>query len=472
MRIDRKTLYLFVFIGTVILGFIYLTSPSFPSLYPLGNIADGPRHFALAQYIQENGHLVHDSIYELTSSGSGVMDTYPFGMHLNMALLSSMLGVPLIKFIFPFNAFIVALTAGALYGISVEVLKLDKGIAICSPFFFLTSLHVMDALTYQNSYSTIFAGFLALVFFWVLSDYSKKTDYPKLLFLALLETAMVFSYPFWALITLAAFLANYLFFMEFEEKRMHLAILVSASTLLTIYFWWDKFFVLKLRMQEIGIVPRGIIATTGKLLILLAVIGFFPYKKDRQTLYTFFLAVVVIPLILFFSSIFGFRSTSYWYYKTLYFLEYPLVLFACLGLEKIVKYSYHKSASVQKDNNSIKYYVMLFLLATSVTGIVYLRVSRVEKDRWRSFSVTPEEYEIAKWMNENIPTTRILYFDPDPEASERPFIFWILTVSRHSIGEGGDIILLKNINEIPYSMIVEFKPAYKSDNINLLVRRK
>ncbi|MEE9175845.1 MAG: hypothetical protein V3U19_06685, partial [Thermodesulfobacteriota bacterium] len=405
LRRDIDTFYLVIFIGIIALGFMYLIYPSTPSLFPLGNIADGPRHFALTQYIQENGHLVRDSIYELTSSGSGVMDTYPFGMHLNTALLSTMLDIPLIRFIFPFNAFIVALTAGALYGIGVEALKLDKYLAIFISFFFLTSLHVIDALTYQNSYSTIFAGFLASVFFWILIDYSEKPDYPKLLCLVLLESAMVLSYPSWALITMTAFLASCLFSMEFEEKNMHLGILVLASILLTINFWWNSFFVLKLRLQEIGITPRSPITTTGTLLGILAVIGLFPYKKEKQFLYTILVATIVLPFLLFFSSILGFQSTPYWYYKTLYFLEYPLVLFACLGLEKIIKRLHHRSESIPWD--SVKSYGLLFLIAISLTGVVYLRTNRVEGKRWRSFSITPEEYGMAKWMKENIPPTRV-----------------------------------------------------------------
>jgi hypothetical protein len=464
IKVEPKSIFAFLVI--VVGGFLFFVYPSIPSFLPLGAVEDPARHFALAQYIQETNSLVHGAVIEW--GGGTPVSTYPFGMHLNVAFLSTVLNKPLIKFIFPFSAFIVTLSAAAVYGISRDLIE-DEIAALFSGVFFLTSIIIHQNLSLLGAYPILFGGFLALMFTWILMDYSNDSDLPKLGILIVLECAIILTYPFWALIALGTYIIT-LYHAESmlkQERILHGASFIAFSGLLTIIFWIDKFRIVKARLSEPGPVLDNPLMLTGLIVFSLAIIGIFSYDKKHLVWYSVLAAIIILSLGIFAYSTWA-PISQYWYYKTYYFLEYPMIVFASIGLGRLTRYFRRVYLNLDKRRG-----LLLALLLVGMLGYVfYLKVDKVEKMRFRSLSVTPEEYEFAMWIRENIPLNEKLSFVNFNAVEDQITGNWIVAISRHAWDTSETIVITKDIYKIPEDKAEEYELLHQKGKLAVLRRKE
>lgn len=445
-----------IFFGIVAVGLAYFLYPALPDLYPIGATQDSARHFALSQYIQENQGLVRGVLEEWGEEFP--VSSYPFGWHLHAALLASATQMPLIKFVFPFSAFIAALSAGAIYGMAQNITG-NRTAAIFSCLLFVTSVNVHNMLSGFTSWGMLFAGFLSLAFTWFLMDYSKDRGLATLLVLVILESAVTLSYPMWAVVLLLAFLMVIIIEdMPFREKIISGALFVGLGTALTAGFWLNKFGAARMRLYESGPVMENPLMLIGVILISLAALGMSQYRRENRFLYALLLAMALMPLGLLLYSFLA-PVSQYWYQKTYLLLEYPLVLFAAIGLGRI--FSYFRNKYTTREGR-IRYAAYLFL-ALLLISIAYVKFSKAEDLRYRFKNITPREYDFARWIRTNLPEGEKITFVNFED--DQITINWVIAVSRHGWELTGKTVVVKDITKVPKEILEKYQVLNRADGL-------
>ncbi len=449
---------LLIFLGTVVVSFAYFLYPALPDFYPIGATQDSARHFALAQYIQENRGLVRGVLEEWGDEFP--VSTYPYGWHLHTSLLASALQTPLIKFIFPFSAFIAALSAGAIYGLALRITR-NKTAAVFAGLFFMTSINIHNILSGFTSWAMLFAGFLSLAFAWFLMDYSIHHGLSALLVLVILESAVTLSYPLWGVILLLTFLV--VLSTEDAPSRKKIisgALFVGLSIALTAGFWLNKFEAAKMRLYESGPVLENPLMLTGLIVFFFAVFGMFKYHPRNRVLYALALSMALMPAGLFLYSRFA-PVSQYWYQKTYLLLEYPLVLFATIGLDRIL--GYFRARYPIKPGRPHAAYLLLALLLISIS---YAKLTKAEDLRYRYRSVTPEVYDLASWIRTNLPEGERLTFANF--GDDQITINWMIAVSRHGWELTGKTVVVKDITVVPQDILEKYRLLNKADGLAVM----
>jgi len=444
-------------------GFIYLAYPSFPSMFPAGSMPDAPRHYAIAQYIQDKGRLIHPGSGEaLSLFGSSIIETYPFGTHLNTALLSSMLDIQLIRILFPFHAILLVLSAVVLYGIAVEYLSIDEKLALIVPFVFLTSLHNIEALTYTNSFSMITGGFLAISFFWNTLDYLDAKNIRKILILALILSAMFMTYPIWAFLGFIAFILSS-FLHNNKIEKDHIWFLIIGALILTVLYWRDKFNAVSSPLSTEGVLISTPYLATGLGAIALSIMGAYTLEKKHKSVLAFLLSTAALPIFfVFYSQVFS-HVSLYWYYKTYYHLGYPLALLAGAGLSK----AYHEvKAMPVKNKENTRNLFLLFLVIAGVFSLYQLQY--VQEKRWNKLSITPDEFttglELRKMPGD------LFFMHPTKADKERPRIYWLVALSQKNANPNG-VLLVDDESEITSTHLAMFEVIHREGK-TVILRRK
>lgn len=471
LNTDADTLYFLGFICIVFAGFIYYVYPSLPSFFPLGNTEDPSRHLLLAQYIQETGSLPHASVYYFTS----IVAVYPFGMHLNAAFLSSALGIGLITFIHTFLAFIAALSAAAVYGIAAESAPRSKVLALFSGFFVITSTYSLYQLSLLGSWGMLFAGFLAVVFVWLLIDYAKAPKAETLMPLILLQTAIILTYPHWALVTLITLILIQIFDVrEVPRTRvMHTVYFVLACTLLSAAFWTEKIGLVGGRVTESGPYFANPASLFGVVFIALSLLGILKSAslKNRAPLF-FLISVCIQPILLFlYSLLAGISIQAYWYHKTYYFIVYPLAFFAFLGLEKLVGHL-RKMYRAQTEENLKTFFLVLLICSVGVPA--YMQIDKAEENRPESLAITPAEYSVATWARYNVSPEENITYIINAEVGVSSLEYIALHPGQRATLlslldiQYGDVLLVQDMNNMPATRLNEFDVLYQVENVAVL----
>lgn len=430
-------------------------------MFPIGSMPDAPRHYAIAQYIQEKGHLIHGSGGALSTFGSSVIDTYPFGTHLITAILSSAFDIPLIRIIFPFHAFMLILSAAALYGIAVEYLNINEKLALLVPFFFLISLHNLEALTYTNSFAMITGGFLATIFFWITLDYLDNRNVRKVLLLVLIVSAILMTYPTWAFISTGTFILASLLHKGIEKE--HLWLIVLGMLVLTVLYWRDKFSRGFSMLGEEGVIISNPYMAIGLVTIAFSVIGIYAFEKKHQSILAFLLVTAILPGFFFLYSRIISQVSLYWYYKTYYYLGYPLAIAAGAGVSEI----YHEMKVHQtKNNESRRHLFFIFLVVAGAVSLYHL--GYIQEKRWIKPSITSSEYAAALKLRER--PGDLFFMHPTKADKERPRIYWLVTLSQKNANPTG-VLFVEDETEITPTHLTMFEVVHLEGEVAILQRK-
>ena len=467
---DDRT-FLFGYLLLLIAGFYYYIQPALPTLYPLGMMEDAPRHFVLSQYIQEAMKLPNGEFYGFTN----IMTVYPFGWHLNVALLSTILSIPLIQITYPFIAFITALTAAVIFGIVWEIIKENKMTALVSGFFILTSSYVLFHLTLQSSWPILFGAFLATVFTWILIDYTRKPSTSLLGLLTLIASATILTYVSWGIIILFGFLITAHFQIPLLIRKRHIGYFIGSTTLLTGIYWLGKFGQIQSRTSDLGAFITKPIEAFGIMFTIMAIIGIAvsAKRKERIPLY-FLISVIAQPLLLFlYSSFTGATVESYWYYKTYYFVAYPLAIFTALAAKELYRRwdSLYQRASGEKT----KAYFLLIIIMLSLYFGALFQINNSKEFRGKNLSITPAKYHAAIQIEKIVPPDQEIVHIIDGQLSyswfnsithrQEPYTIFTTPLTR---SQSGDHFLIHNIEQIPPEELRQFETLYINEEVALI----
>jgi len=190
---DRYNIFSFIFI--FIVGFISYIFPILPSLLPVSRNVDSAAHFAMVKYIVENNILMlHNTL------GSFIVpNDYPFGFHLNAALISKALNVEPIYIIYPLAVFIAVLTVCLIYGIIVESKISNRFFGLVPAFIILAFFLPIYMIRVMGWWSMAFGIFLVISFIWISIDYLENPRISKLIPLIIIEIGVIFSYTFFSI---------------------------------------------------------------------------------------------------------------------------------------------------------------------------------------------------------------------------------------------------------------------------------
>jgi len=447
---DSDALYILVFTGAVVLGLFYLVYPALPSLYPLSESGEALRHFSDSRYLLETRALP--------------LGIYPLGMHLNLALISRAMGLPLIKALYPFAALSAALSAAVVFAMVVELTGNKRLSALFSAFFVLSSGYVNHALSISSSWEMLFGGFLALVMVWFLAEQAPARR-SSLMIPAIIQGALVLSCASWALLGLLTF---------FTLQATREGTLKEKASGFFSFLVLAGLFALPFR----GSLSKGVLecpqastyiedplGATGVIFVFLALAGIPSVQKANRVLLAFLGATLALPLLMFLSSILGPESGYSAYYRSYFFLYYPMAIFATLGAQTLI--DRWREVYVPLAGERWLALGMLLLLVLGGSGIVLAQASAGGRFRGTNVPLTPDEYRTASWIGDNVPAGEKLTFVNFGEGE----VDWMLSISKHDADHGWRWVVIRDPGATYSNELDSFEHFYETGGIEVLKRR-
>lgn len=405
--VERNALELAGFLVTVIGVWIYFVAASLPTLLPPTQSEDAVRVYLQALYTFPEGKLV---------------SWYPAAGTFFVAMLSHWLGWQPLRVLHPTAALFVALSAGAVYGMTCEILprkSISKILALVAPaFLFVPWSYFAGIIDWeQYFFAQVFAQLFILAALWYTMSYARQ---PRTLFAALVGVALlgtVMAYPIFvglpfglfALVVLAHSLPSLLGRGKGRVVSSLTTLLILIALLLLAALALDRGGILELataRISASGDVGVGGVANPsldsfgGAIFLLLALIGIpqaWRANSSGKVLIALLLvwvlqyaALVTLQPIL---KISGYRVD-----KTFYILVFPLAILAALTLARVLS----------------RFELPQRALAASWVGAVVALIAFVAIFRppINFSSFTESELQAAQWAQKNLDTYEISYLDP------------------------------------------------------------
>jgi len=376
MMLDKKTLPYFVLVFLFSLC-VYLY-PSLPHLSPSCYAGDCETHYVYIQYIYDRDALEHDINY-----GYADLRTYPFGFHINAALLARALNVPPITMAQPFLVLITVMTILSSYGIACDLLKSRKS-ALFVPLFLLVSIYPASILAF-GFWAQIMGIYLVMLFILILLDYGGTKDWGILAVLTLVEVAILFAYnalaaaPVLAYLVAAAKLkgswvfrmAHALFFFAvvgligavyITEMAHEVGIEKGVLSTVPAFLGYQT----QMHLVHDGITTKGDAENVGYYIIVLASLGAFyhvyVFLKDRNAIVHGLLFLLVSSLVQIALMHYALKKglEPYWFHKNFFLFVYPLTVYAAVGIDLFTRRLYARDLGKMKKH--LLFFVFLALL--------------------------------------------------------------------------------------------------------------
>ncbi len=449
--LDIDTLYLLTFAGIFLFGFFYFAYPALPSLYPISESAPALRHFTAAQHIIESQELP-----------AGI---YPLGMHLNIALLSKALGLPLIKGLYLSSVLFAALSAAVAFALVVELTGNKRLSALFSAFFMLFSGYINHALSISASWEMLFGAFLTLVMIWFLAEQAPER-HSNLLVPAIIQGALILGCASWALVGLLTFFLIQIFegigFRTRAVKLSSFLLLAGGFSLPAVRELLQG--ILKC-LQNVAYIEDPVTAT-GTIFIVLALVGIPSVQKANRVLPAFLGATLALPVLMFLYSLQVPGGTYSGYYSSYFFLYYPMAIFATLGVETLLERWREMYSALAAERLLANGMLLLLLLIGS--GIVFAQTETARQFRGSNLPLTPEEYRAASWVGENVPAGEKLTFVNFEEGEK---VNWMVAISKHGTDYSERWVVIKDSESVSQEKLDQFELFYKTGGIEVLKKK-
>ena len=498
IEIDRKFELGFIFILTV--GFIVYILPSIPSLFPVARIGDSAMHYAISTFITEHNSLMFSgSPYTLFPQ----WDQYPFGLHLNVAFVSMVLNKYPIVVLYPFMVIISVLNAAVLYGLVVESKISGRLFGLLPPFVALSFYLSMDMVRVQATWAMAFGIFLVLMFIWLIMDYIKNPDIKGLIPLALIEIAIIFSYPYWAAIPIATLLFVLLWKkgidLSTKDRLVHISLFSLVVGVFTIdyailivtlaknviglgdynisFVRFLPFDIFGWRIEEPNPFIIDMINNVMTIFFILAIVSAVKSAVDRKNkLMAYFFAAALLQTLILGLCVLFLDFRVYPYSKAYYLLTYPAAIFLLIGLKDIALYL--NISPIIKNSTVLKASFLMILLGFVIISGQLVSMG-VKMTGNQELAMSPDQYDVALWAKDNLPEGPLTYLGATPQD------LWFYVVSGHEptdpimvlgppldeyfekwyrTAEVRDVVVLLDINRINNVSTDNFEVLYKRGN--------
>ncbi len=404
IAISRDPLELAGFLGVVTGVWLYFVVPSLPTLLPPTQSSDAVRVYQQVLFSYPEGKLV---------------SWYPAGGAFLVAMFSHWLGWAPLRVLHLTAASFVALSAGAVYGITCALLprtRVSKAAALLAPALLFVPWSYFAGIIDWEQY--FFAQALAQLFIlaavWYTASYAEN---PNWIFVSLIGAALlstVFAYPIFVALPLALFAL--VVFVQVLQKRnrgalIALGIFVALMVVTALVLQFAG--ILELQAGQIsttsdvgpgGVANPSLETLGGPILLLLALIGIplaWKLKVFGKVLLGFLAVWIMqyaaLAIIQSFFPLSGYRVD-----KTFYILVFPLAILAALPLLRTLE---HLAA---------RYVIPSRIAAASLVGMLLLCGVGIIALRPPEFysPFTESELQTAFWAKTHLDTYQISYLDP------------------------------------------------------------
>lgn len=336
---------LIAWLGIVVFVSAVLLRMAAPAYLPMGRGPDLTHHLLLVDYIEQNGHLVHD---RSLGGAMGEMAHYTPGSHLLAVMAGQWFGTDGLHTFFPVVAVCAALTAGFVFLIGRRMgLTVPYAIA-ATTLLFLPARYFFGAFTHDAFLSQTVSTLFAIAAWWSIAAWDDQrvrrnggddgSSTPLAGVIAILLGATFLSWPMWIGPPLLVFLG--LIRREHVpsvRRRRHLAIVIAPLLAIFLLHSWDRWGWMAI-LRTSGAVLQPSTDSIGWLLPVLAVTGGLAAMADRRSRIAvgFAAAIILQALTLFVIARSQGAETPYLALKMTYLLIYPIAVLAALAIVRVV----------------------------------------------------------------------------------------------------------------------------------------
>ncbi len=408
ISIQRDPLELAGFMIVVVGVWFYFIAASLPTLLPPTQSEDAVRVYLQVLFSYPEGKLV---------------SWYPAGGAFLAAMFSHWLGWVPLRVLHPTAASFIALSAGAVYGMTCALLprkRMSKIIALLAPaLLFVPWSYFAGIIDWeQYFYAQAFAHFFVLAALWYIASYSAK---PNWIFAALIGVALlgvVAAYPVLVALPLAVFtlMALAQTFPRLQEggskgALVTLGIFVALMGIAAITLQFGG--ILEFKAGEIaktlevgagGVTNPSLENLGGPIFLMLTLVGLpIAWRAGifGRMIFAFLLAWIFQYIALLFLQPY-FQISGYRVDKTFYILVFPLAILAALLPARILD---RLSTRIEASSRASAA-AWLGLVLVLGAGVALFRPPK-------SFSpFTESELQTALWAKGHLDTYQISYLDP------------------------------------------------------------
>jgi hypothetical protein len=329
---DSHTSDLLAWLGVVILVSVTFLRMSWPALVPPGRGPDLTHHLLLVDYIQQNGHLVHDRSLD---GSMGEMAHYTPAAHLLAVIAGALFGVEGLRAFFSVAAIGAALTAGFVFLIARRI-GLSRPYSIAAVIMlFLPAPYFLGAFTHDSFLAQTVSTLFAVAMWWALARWEDHPGTTDAVVIAVFLAATFLAWPIWIGPPLLVFLALVMKAKISPQLRIrHLAIVIVPLLTMVLLHSWGRWGWMSI-VRTSGAVLHPSLDSIGWLLPLLATIGVIVAAGDRRARVTIVLLVVIAlqSLTLYVAAAAQGAETPYMALKMAYLAIYPLAILAAYALK-------------------------------------------------------------------------------------------------------------------------------------------
>lgn len=374
---------LIAWLGIVAFVIAMLLRLSWPQLLPPGRGSDLTHHLLLVDYIEHNGHLVHD---RGLSGAMGEMAHYTPGAHLLAVMAGRWFGVDGLRAFYPVVVACAALTAGFVFLIA-------RRVAVPLPFalsaailLWLPARYFSGAFTHDGFLAQSVSILFAVATWWAITVWHDRPAHAVAWTIAVFLAATFLSWPIFIGPTLLVFLSMLMRRdLTVPERQRQLGIVVVPLLAAFLVHSWDRWGWMVI-VRTSGAVLQPSLESMGWFLPALAAIGAIMARSDaRARIAVVLLFVIALQAVtLFVIATMQGAATPYMALKMVYFAIYPMTVLGALALARL--------AGSSRVTDSIGWIVAALLLVAARPALsAPLLVPAVNADLFAA----------GKWVREN-----------------------------------------------------------------------
>ncbi len=324
---------LLAWLGVVIFVAAAILPMSWPSLVPPGRGPDLAHHLLLVDYIEQNGHLVHDRSLD---GAMGEMAHYTPAAHLLAVITGAVFNIDGLRAFFPIAALCAALTAGFVFLIGRRIgLALPYAIA-STLMLFLPAQYFLGAFTHDSFLAQAISTLFAVAAWCAIAQWADQPAAAGAATIAVLLAATFLAWPIWVgppLLVLCVVLMKAA--MPPGLRLRHGAIVAVPLFTIALVHSWDRWGWMVI-VRTSGAVLHPTLDSVGWLVPLLATVGTIAAINDRRARATIvlLLAIALQALALYLIATAQGADTPYMAFKMAYLAIYPLTTLAAYALQR------------------------------------------------------------------------------------------------------------------------------------------
>jgi hypothetical protein len=397
-----------VWTAVVVFVFAAIVRLGWPSLLPPGRGPDLTHHLLLVDYIEQQGHLVHDRSLE---GAMGEMAHYTPGAHLLAVIGGRLFDTGGWRAFFPLLTLAAALTAGFVFLIARR-LQLSVPYAISAVLLlFLPAQYFHGAFTHDSFLAQTIATCFAAAAWWSLVVWDEERTAISAVAFAIFLAAVFLSWPVFVGPIILVFLALVMGDSP-DPWRKRISMLVIgllplcaiAAVHLPGRLGWLAI------VRASGAVLQPSLESVGWVLPLLALLGIFISIGNRRvrTTIVLLLAIVLQAIALFVLAKTRGADTPYMALKMVYLAIYPAAVLAAAGLAWLARAVLARSGS-REARSAVGWLIATALLLMAVRPA--LSAPRAVP------VISLDLYDAGRWTRAHIGRSCVDYLVADAETA-------------------------------------------------------